>query len=113
VLSPQNWSLENNQQTRPYERDWITQMKKVINNCIFGYQCDKSWNDLEPTNDSNIRHCNKCNHQVHYCPNPETLMNAIQSKLCVAVDIEHDKKIIRTLGYPSTAYLPDFLKSDS
>jgi hypothetical protein len=87
-------------------------MKKVISNCIFGYQCDKSWDDLKPTEDSTIRHCDKCRHDVYYCSSSEILMNAIQSKLCVAVDIVEDKKKTRTLGLPSSANIPIFFKSD-
>jgi hypothetical protein len=87
-------------------------MSSIISNCIFGYQCNKSWDALDETQDPTIKHCNKCDKKVFFCSNPEALMQAIRDKKCVAIDLQVEDKERRLLGYPSDASLdlPKFLR---
>lgn len=84
-------------------------MKSKISNCIFGFQCDKSWDDLTKAENEKIRHCNHCKKEVHFCANPSELMDAISRDLCVAIDATADHKKVRLLGYPSGGKVSSFL----
>lgn len=35
----------------------------------FDFVCDKTWADMEPTKDGNVRHCEACDQKVHFCDN--------------------------------------------
>ena len=87
-------------------------MESIISNCIFGYQCEKSWEELTDKEEFNVKHCNKCDKDVHFCPTPQELMRSIREGLCVAVNtVENDSRKI-TLGYPSSANFDSFLQQD-
>ena len=73
----------------------------AIRNCTFGYQCDKSWNDLIDTKELTVKHCDKCDKNVFYCASPVELKEAIMTNKCVAVDLVKEEKIVRLMGYPS------------
>lgn len=72
----------------------------AIRNCIFGYQCDKSWDDLNDTSELTVKHCDKCDKDVFYCASSVELKEAIKANKCVAVDLIKANKKTRTLGYP-------------
>src|SRR5688572_29181034 len=35
----------------------------------FDFVCDRSWSDLEPTDDGTVRHCEGCGKNVFFCDN--------------------------------------------
>lgn len=62
-----------------------------IENCNvplrFDFECPKTWDQLEPTPDRNVRECNACNKTVHFAPTvPAARLLAAQGR-CVAVDL--------------------------
>jgi uncharacterized protein (TIGR02996 family) len=53
----------------------------------FDFVCDKSWADMKPTGDDNVRHCEACSRDVHFC---DTLADAREHSHeghCIAVDL--------------------------
>lgn len=64
-------------------------MTAEIRNCEFRFQCPKTWDALQPTEDLNIRFCKQCQRTVHYCHTPTQLHKAIVNNQCVAVEIHY------------------------
>lgn len=87
------------------------------------FKCDKDWDKMSVTQDPNIRHCQLCQKDVHFCHTLEDLDNAINAKHCVAFvsisaeidstlksfvenleeqksNADSEKLITRTLGLP-------------
>jgi uncharacterized protein (TIGR02996 family) len=53
----------------------------------FDVVCDKRWDEMTPTEDAAVRHCETCREKVHYC---DTIMDAREHARrghCVAVDL--------------------------
>ncbi len=79
-------------------------MKKVLN-CPMEYICSKSWFDLELVDQPNIKFCDTCNREVHFCQTDEELQNALTNNLCIAYSNEGSDEFISprrhmTLGIP-------------
>lgn len=55
-----------------------------IRNCRFAFKCDKKWNDLIETEDSDIRFCNGCEKEVHFCADDDELARSVKLNRCVA-----------------------------
>jgi hypothetical protein len=53
----------------------------------FDFVCDKTWADLEPTGDRNVRHCGACSKSVHFCDNLADAREHSQLGHCIAVDL--------------------------
>jgi len=69
----------------------------------FDFVCDKTWADLKPTDDNNVRHCESCSKNVHFCDNLADAREHSQEGHCIAVDLG----IIRREGdlVPRAAFL--------
>ncbi len=65
-------------------------------NCpeAFEFICSKKWNQLNLTDNSNIRHCEICDLNVYWSANPQEFIANTKLNRCVAVPIEG-------LGLPS------------
>jgi uncharacterized protein (TIGR02996 family) len=53
----------------------------------FEFVCDRRWEDMRPTADDAVRHCDACRQAVHYC---HSITEARQHALgghCIAVDL--------------------------
>jgi len=55
-----------------------------IRNCRFAFKCEKKWNDLEDTEDHQIKFCNTCEKEVHFCNDDEELAKNVRLNRCVA-----------------------------
>lgn len=89
-------------------------MKPIIKNCVLGFKCPESWDTLKAlAEDSNIKHCDKCNKNVFLCESEEQLQDAIDKGVCVAVDFVKEAQKVRFLGYPCSARLPSFLEKNN
>lgn len=85
-------------------------MNPLIKNCVFGFQCPKSWDTLKALEESsNIKHCDKCDKSVFLCESEQQLNDAIEKGVCVALDFVVEAKEVRLLGYPSKARISSFL----
>ena len=78
------------------------------------FQCPKSWNTLKVLEgNSNARHCDSCNQTIVLCETEEQLNDAIEKKVCVAIDYCELHSELRVLGFPSSATLPSFLNKNN
>jgi uncharacterized protein (TIGR02996 family) len=53
----------------------------------FDFVCDKSWADMRPTADDNVRHCKACDRSVHFCDNLADAREHAAAGRCIAVDL--------------------------
>jgi uncharacterized protein (TIGR02996 family) len=53
----------------------------------FDFVCDKSWADMKPTDSNNVRHCETCSQNVHFCDNLADAREHSQEGHCIAVDL--------------------------
>jgi uncharacterized protein (TIGR02996 family) len=76
----------------------------------FDFVCDRTWADLQPTDDTTVRHCAACNKNVHYCDNLADAREHSAENHCIAVDIG----VIRRDGdlIPATQFLGRPSKED-
>ena len=77
--------------------------------CDMRLICPQRWGNLKKTDDANVRHCQVCAREVHYCRNETALAAAIAESHCVAFVVQApDKpKKMKLLGDPSgLKYLP-------
>lgn len=65
-------------------------METRILNCPLEYECPKTWQSLFPTQDTNIKHCDTCDQNVHLLDGIEGISNAAAKGWCVAVDVEYE-----------------------
>jgi hypothetical protein len=63
----------------------------TIRNCILGYKCNASWNDMgvvrqadEASDISSVRFCNTCQKEVFQCVNDDVLVENIRLNRCVS-----------------------------
>ena len=83
--------------------------KLSIRNCIFGFQCQNSWQDMEIIRPSfsesveggEVRFCPGCDKEVYECLDNDELIQHINLNRCIAIERE-DGDIL--LGYVE----PDF-----
>jgi uncharacterized protein (TIGR02996 family) len=64
---------------------WIERNR--IENCEirFDFQCPLQWDQLTLTNDVNVRHCQQCDRNVHFCKSIEAARAHAAMDRCVAV----------------------------
>jgi hypothetical protein len=46
--------------------------------------CLKTWEGLQPTADSDVRHCAQCNEDVHFCRTDEETLRHARAGHCIA-----------------------------
>ena len=55
-----------------------------IANCPLSYRCPKTWDELEPTEQDDQRHCSGCNKPVFWVSNQQEYEAAVNAKRCIA-----------------------------
>lgn len=55
--------------------------------CRVNYKCPKAWGDLNKTDNPDVRYCNQCEKNVHFCADVDALKEANIEDLCVAVPV--------------------------
>ena len=73
----------------------------TIRNCIFGFKCNKTWEDLGETSSDNVKFCQSCQKEVFFCESDDELVESIRLNRCVAV-FKHGilGDVTATVGYP-------------
>ncbi len=69
--------------------DWLARLDRVpVENCDlrFRYVCPKRWENLEPTDDNRVRHCDTCDQNVYYCRSVADARGRALGGQCVAID---------------------------
>ena len=61
-----------------------------IRNCIFGFSCVAKWNEMLPTAEDNVRHCEVCEKSVYRVKNVKELSKAIKLNRCVAITVKSE-----------------------
>jgi hypothetical protein len=74
-------------------------MPGVIHNCQWILECPLTWDNLQATEDINVRNCDSCKQQVYMCHTEIELKIRIEKKQCVA--IRPNPLVPATLGVPS------------
>src|SRR5262249_15507429 len=76
----------------------------------FDFVCDKTWADLKPTADNNVRDCEACGRGVYFCDTLADAREHSRAGRCIAVDLG----IIRRDGdlVPPTSFLGRPSKED-
>lgn len=77
--------------------------------CDMRLICPQRWGKLQKTDDANVRHCQVCALEVHYCRNETELAAAIAASHCVAFVAQEPQKSkrIKMLGDPmGLTYIP-------
>ena len=59
--------------------------KLTIRNCKFAYRCSAKWDNLQETDDDDIRFCNDCQKEVFFCDSDDTLITFVKLNRCVAI----------------------------
>ncbi len=57
----------------------------AIRNCTFAYKCEAKWEALELIEYEDIRFCNVCQQEVHFCHTDDDLVRNIHLNRCVAI----------------------------
>lgn len=58
----------------------------VLRNCIWGFKCEKTWESLSNTLNTQVRFCGKCQKEVHLCDDDSSLAASIALNRCIAID---------------------------
>ncbi len=75
-----------------------------LRNCEFGFKCTANWDEMKPTSEQTVRHCDQCQKNVYFITKPEELIEAINLKRCVAIAPPESGKYQRpTLGVPRSS----------
>jgi len=53
----------------------------------FEFLCDRTWADMQPTEDTDVRHCATCSKNVYYCDNLADAREQSSNGHCIAVDV--------------------------
>ncbi len=59
----------------------------------FTFRCQKNWDDLQPTDNHDVRFCNECNYHVHSIVDRLDLKKLDLGEKCFAVKDSHSKGI--------------------
>ena len=57
-----------------------------IRNCVFGFRCAQSWDEMAETSRDGVRFCKECAKDVFWVTSKETLLDAITLNRCVAIE---------------------------
>jgi hypothetical protein len=58
----------------------------TIRNCTFAFKCEAKWDCLEMLEFDNIRFCNICQKEVHFCDDDDELIQNIHLNRCIAIN---------------------------
>jgi uncharacterized protein (TIGR02996 family) len=79
--------------------EWLAVVSRIpIENCgrartgeeqlpVFRFACDRNWQDLQPTAEQTVRHCEGCKKDVHYCATIREARQHARVGHCIAVDL--------------------------
>ncbi len=76
------------------EPDWLRQVGQPrIENCDvshsglqFAYECPMAWNELHPTENKSVRHCDACREEVYFCNTMHKARFFARLGHCIAVN---------------------------
>ena len=57
----------------------------TIRNCIFGFKCNKQWDELTLTSEDEVKFCQTCQKEVYFCSSDDELAAYVRLNRCVAI----------------------------
>jgi uncharacterized protein (TIGR02996 family) len=84
------------------DTDWLAVVSRLkVENCagkreqdlqsryglVFDFVCDRTWDELTPTDDRAVRSCEGCRRNVHYCDTITDARRHAWAGHCIAVDL--------------------------
>lgn len=72
------------------DREWMAILSRApidkcpTSNLQFRYQCPKSWESLESTDDATVRFCKQCSKNVYFCSSLPEVRDHASKERCVA-----------------------------
>jgi uncharacterized protein (TIGR02996 family) len=87
--------------------DWLARLDRVpVENCDvqFEFVCPRRWQQLQPTKDSAVRYCDRCERRVYYCRSVDEAREHAQKGHCIAVDSRAERRY-GDLTLPQTMWL--------
>lgn len=70
----------------------------VISNCPMEFECPKQWETMEETSNPDVRHCDSCNKDVHFCATEEKLDRMAAAGECVSFFTVREHRVRRLSG---------------
>ena len=67
------------------QKSTLRRINPKLRNCSFKFECDQVWDNLEETKSNKIKHCTKCDEDVHLIEDVWDLTWAINANYCVAI----------------------------
>ncbi len=77
-----------------------------IRNCVYGFKCTASWDQMSETFVDNVKHCEVCDKNVYWVMNPSELSEAIKLNRCVAIAVENELSQYEILSGHVERYCP-------
>jgi hypothetical protein len=78
------------------------------NTPTFTIVCDRTWDSLTPTNNRDVRHCDRCNHDVHRCETDSDAYVLGAANRCIAL-VRPNRRVVGMLapgdGMPDVGWL--------
>ena len=71
---------------------------KEFDGCMLTFKCPLNWDDLEHTDEAEVRYCDVCQENVYHAPNFTAFKQRVKEKRCVAVQRDDDDGML--LGIP-------------
>jgi len=68
--------------------------KLTIRNCRFAFKCSSKWEDLQDTENDQIKFCNDCQKEVFFCEDDYALISHVRLNHCVAILKPNSKELI-------------------
>ena len=68
--------------------------KLTIRNCKFAYKCNAKWDDLQDTEDDEVKFCDDCQKEVFFCGSDDELIAQVHLNRCVAILKPNAKEFI-------------------
>jgi len=79
-------------------------MSYTIRNCTFAFKCSAVWNELEVTDEDDVRFCNDCQREVFLCLDDDDLARNIKLNRCITILRTFNNQIVEIMGEP---YYPE------
>ncbi|MDO8906837.1 hypothetical protein [Hydrogenophaga sp.] len=70
----------------------------VIANCPMEFECPKQWETMDETSSPDVRHCDSCNKDVHFCATEEKLERMAAAGECVSFFTVREQRVRRLSG---------------
>ena len=75
-----------------------TRQKRI--ECRFRYICSKTWEELQSTDNADVKFCKHCRHNVYLAHNESEFEEHTARGRCVAIERDEGEQML--IGYPKS-----------